>query len=335
MAGELVGGSPRALVEWTRLTTEFLIEARAYDFADRWEDLIQSVLVQVLDESRLRPTRDDQQVVQLLRRTVFGELRGQLRRHFDWNEEGELPWLASIESCVISDGLGPSSASTIEDIQREIANLSDQRSEALHDFYRDGQNFDQIAAHRKIPLRVVKRFLREALWELHERLATVIDRAESSRVDRVKSCFKTMEIDLASFVSESRAEDWATFRAHYPRCVDCSNVVARWSVVELLVREACGRSDRHPAAEDLIALQRDVDSLDYSQYVALMRHLDGCPACGEGMEMLARCDLQSFAANSGRNRFLRQGVSSMEDGAPRRVSGIVARVRHALGFSVP
>ncbi len=270
------------------MVASLLVEYRAYDFADRWEDFVERVLGQLLSLPRLGALELPAQ----LRQVTLDELSKRLRASSGWNEDGELPWC---ESSRMNERAGAVDAAVVARFEHEIAELPEQRAQVVSDVFGDGRSFDQIAAQRKLPLRMVKRFLRESIWDLRERCSEALRQGRPESEGRVKSCLKSLELDLPAFLVEPQLDQWRDFRTHYPVCLDCSLVVANWSRVENMVREACGAAHRHPSPEDLIALHRDGEGLAYPQYVALMRHLDGCPLCGEAMTLLARFDHRPIA----------------------------------------
>lgn len=270
------------------MVTQLLVEYRAYDFADRWGDLVQGVLGQLLRS----PWFSDGELEERLRRATLADLSQHLRAKTDWTEDGQLPWC---ESSKMNEQHAPDSALLVEQYRLEVEKLPEQRSQVVFDVFGEGRSLDQVAAQRKIPLRMVKRFLRESIWDVRERCAKHWRRLGSNGDERVKSCLKSLELDLPAFLVEPQLEEWSEFRSHYPVCEDCSVVVANWSNVEAMMREACGGVHRHPKAEDLIALHRDGEGLAYSQYVATMRHLDGCPPCSEAMTLLAQLDRRPIA----------------------------------------
>ncbi len=284
---ELRNGSSVALVKTARMITGLLVEYRAYDFEDRWGVFIQGVIGRLLSEPWIAPGQIETQ----LRRATLDDLGRTLRRAASWKLDGELPWC---ESSHMRDRTIPDAREGVEQFAREIAKLPEQRAQVLRDVFGEGRSFDQVAAQRKIPLRMVKRFLRESIWDLRECCGQHRSR-QSDTDERVKSCLRSLELDLPAFLVEPHLDEWRDFRRHYPVCHDCAAVVANWSRVEAMVREACGASDRHPSAEELIALHRDGEGLAYTQYVALMRHLDGCPPCSEAMTLLARFDRRPIA----------------------------------------
>ncbi|MDP6978816.1 MAG: hypothetical protein QF570_09480 [Myxococcota bacterium] len=271
-----------------RVVTGVLVEYRSYDFEDRWDVFVQSAIGQLLRDARRARGHDDAELQRIARQ----RLRGSLADAAGWKRDGELPWC---EQRRVRERASGGLCEQVEYFQREIAKLPEQRSLVLRDVFGEGRNFDQVAAHRKIPLRMVKRFLRESIWDLRER-GLARERREACKDDRVKSCLKSLELDLPAFLVEPQLEAWRDFRAHYPVCEDCSAVVSNWSQVEMLVRRACGGSDAHPTERDLIALHREGEGLAYTQYVALMQHLDSCPHCSEAMTLVSRFDGRPYEA---------------------------------------
>ncbi len=279
----LRAGSPQALIHAARAVAAVLVEYRAFDFEDRWDVFIQRAIGCALRDQAGR--RGD--LTPELRRISVELLRDPLADAVGWTRDGQLPWFEMRRAHPADD------AEVTECFAREISKLPEQRALVLRDVYGEGRSFDQVAAQRKIPLRMVKRFLRESVWDLRER-GLSRDRAQSRGDERVKSCLKSLELDLPAFLVEPHLDAWRDFRDHYPGCHDCSAVVSNWSQVELYVRRACGGPDLHPSEDDLLKLHRDGEGLAYGQYVALMRHLDGCPLCSEAMTLIARYDGRAY-----------------------------------------
>jgi DNA-directed RNA polymerase specialized sigma24 family protein len=336
LIGELSRGSSLALVDLTRMITRVLVDHRAYDFRDRWDDFVEIVLGQLLLEHRARSNQadskrcGDREALEVrLRTATMDELVGFFRSTTQWTADGEVPWCENSRISV----LDPADAEiVVAGFRSEIEKLPEQRSQVLEDVYGDGCSFDQVAAHRKLPLRMVKRFLRESIWDLRERCGTLLRGEAGGGEERVKSCLRSLELDLPAFLVEPHLGDWSEFKAHYPICQDCSNVVARWTRVESMVREACDGFRRHPPAQDLISLHRDGEGLAYTQYISLMRHLDRCPACGEAMSLLGHFDRRPIAQMLTRKP--KRGWGSGASGgrlAASLFSRLAARLRHTLG----
>lgn len=114
------------------------------------------------------------------------------------------------------------------------------------------------------------------------------------------SCRRAFEIDLAGFLEDPRADAFADFRDHYPRCPECSVEVGAWSELEAQLR---ARNDaRHPDPQQLA---RFPEGLDARERVGVERHLVDCAACRDELRAL-----EAFAPGS------LPGA-----GAPRRAKG--------------
>ena len=95
------------------------------------------------------------------------------------------------------------------------------------------------------------------------------------------SCRRAYDIDLADFLAEPRAERFADFRDHYPRCGECSAEVRAWTEVHGLLRPA---SDAHPEPE--ILLRYADDALAPAERSGLAAHLEQCAACRDELTAL-------------------------------------------------
>lgn len=94
-------------------------------------------------------------------------------------------------------------------------------------------------------------------------------------------CNRAFDIDLAAFLADPRAEAFADFRAHYPRCAACAAEVRVWTELT----EQLG-GERHPAA---VALA-EYASLPASERAAIDRHAAGCARCREELRLLEAFD---------------------------------------------
>ena len=337
LLAELRAGSSVALIELTRLIARILVDHRAYDFRERWDEFALTVLRRLLTEAGSsghvggadsgRGRSQSGSLEEKVRLATLSELVGFFRNATEWKADGEVPW------CEIGRMNDPADVvvnvePVVEGFRREIEKLPEQRSQVLRDVYGSGRSFDQVASDRKLPLRLVKRFLRESIWDLRERCGELLAGVSGSVEERRKSCLKSLELDLPAFLVEPHLAEWNDFKTHYPSCQDCSTVVAKWTRVESMVRQACHGGLLHPPAEDLISLHRDGEGLDYAQYISLMRHLDGCPPCGESMSLLSHFDQRPIGElltlerdGTGRTR---------DDGSTSLSSRLMAELRRLL-----
>jgi hypothetical protein len=107
------------------------------------------------------------------------------------------------------------------------------------------------------------------------------------------SCRRAYEIDIAAYLADPRAAEFADFRAHYPACVHCAAELRAWT--ELAARLHAGRA--HPEPELLLRYEDAPDRLDLAARGALRDHLTGCASCREEL-----AGLRTFAHAAGRGQ---------------------------------
>lgn len=171
---ELLGGDRAAFLKLNRLVTRFLVQLRAYDFRDEWDDLRQEVLLSVVANARAGRLRDPQAFVgyvRIITRNKFiDRLKAQLRRRekdtLPWTEEGELPTGARGDGSV--EGL-------TSDLWAAARRLPEDQQCVLHGVYRQGKTYQQVADETGLPLGTMKRRLRDALTTLRQRFAEEFD----------------------------------------------------------------------------------------------------------------------------------------------------------------
>jgi len=107
----------------------------------------------------------------------------------------------------------------------------------------------------------------------------------------VTACTKSEQIDLAAFLVEPRAEEWAAFREHYPACPECSAEMARWSELEGILRRPSQPS--HPSEAALLAFETDPGTLPAEEQRSVRLHLDSCAPCRDALAAVRSLDLES------------------------------------------
>ena len=107
------------------------------------------------------------------------------------------------------------------------------------------------------------------------------------------SCRRAFDLDLADFVAGSARPEWAEFRAHYARCVECSAEVRAWTELHLLLQAPAA----HPAEELLLRFETEPGRLPVDERRAVEEHLGRCPSCNDELAALRRFD---FTALEGR-----------------------------------
>lgn len=96
------------------------------------------------------------------------------------------------------------------------------------------------------------------------------------------SCRRAYELDLPAFLADPRDATWDDFRAHYPRCPECSAEVAAWTALHASL------AHRHPEPAELLRWSDDPDSLAADTRTLLARHLEQCPSCRDELRALDR-----------------------------------------------
>ena len=105
------------------------------------------------------------------------------------------------------------------------------------------------------------------------------------------ACIRSEQIDLAAFLVEPRAEEWAAFREHYPACPECSAEMARWSKLEGILRRPSQPS--HPSEAALLAFETDPGTLPAGERGSVRLHLDSCAPCRDALAAVRSFDLES------------------------------------------
>ena len=92
-------------------------------------------------------------------------------------------------------------------------------------------------------------------------------------------CSRFQELDLAEFAVDPRAPEWAEFRDHFPRCVECSRDVARFGALAAALGVTGTSASAHPSDTKLLALARAPGDLARDERARLEAHLAGCAPC--------------------------------------------------------
>jgi hypothetical protein len=105
------------------------------------------------------------------------------------------------------------------------------------------------------------------------------------------TCRRAFEIDLAGFLRDPASAEFAEFRAHYPRCADCSAEVRIWTELHLQLQSGGAVAEAsHPAEEVLLQFEEQPDALDAAQRATVERHLAQCRSCQDELRALRSFD---------------------------------------------
>src|SRR6185295_1700212 len=88
----LLAGDRAAFLELNRLITGVLVQLRAYDFRDEWDDLRQEVVLSVVANTRAGRVRDPQAFVGYVRAVTRNKFVDRLKTRLRLHEREAVPW---------------------------------------------------------------------------------------------------------------------------------------------------------------------------------------------------------------------------------------------------
>ena len=167
VVARLADGDRAAFLELNRLVTAILVQLRAYDFREEWDDLRQEVLLAVVANAKAGRLRDPQAFVGYVRIVTRNKFVDRLKQHLRLREDEALPWddeTARVTSLPVAD------TGEAAYLWAAVRALPDDEQRVLHGLYRQGRTYQEVADDTGIPLGTLKRRLRSALDTLRERL---------------------------------------------------------------------------------------------------------------------------------------------------------------------
>ena len=165
--GRLLAGDRVAFLEVNRLVTGFLVQLRAYDFRDEWDDLRQEVLLSVVANARAERLRDPKAFVGYVRIITRNKFIDRLKVRLRHHEKEALPWDEETARAVTAaerDG-------RVADLWSAVRDLPAEEQRVLDGVYRQGKTYEQVCAETGLPLGTMKRRLRDGLLALRRRFA--------------------------------------------------------------------------------------------------------------------------------------------------------------------
>jgi RNA polymerase sigma-70 factor (ECF subfamily) len=164
----LLAGERAAFLRFQRLVTSFLLELRAFDFEQEWDDLRQEVLLAVIANARAGRLRDPQAFVGyvriITRNKFFDRLKRKLRVEGEplaWEEE------TARASSAPAPGLGPELR---RDLAAALSALPEEERRLVEGVYVEGCSYEELSERSGVPLGTLKRRLRQGLAALRLRL---------------------------------------------------------------------------------------------------------------------------------------------------------------------
>jgi RNA polymerase sigma-70 factor (ECF subfamily) len=168
LLARLVTGERAAFLRFQRLVTSFLLELRAFDFEQEWDDLRQEVLLAVVANSRAGRLRDSRAFVGyvriITRNKFFDRLKHKLRA------EGEpLAWEEETARASVLAPPEPTPEAR-RDLRAALATLPEEERSLVEGVYVEGRSYEEMSERSGVPLGTLKRRLRQGLAALRLRL---------------------------------------------------------------------------------------------------------------------------------------------------------------------
>jgi RNA polymerase sigma-70 factor (ECF subfamily) len=166
----LLEGDRLALLKINRLITGFLVQLRAYDFRDEWDDLRQEVVLALLHNARAGRLRDPKAFVGYLRIITRNKFVDRLKKQLRHREGETLPWDEETARAAAEPLAGLDRDELMRDMWTAVQDLPDPERQLIEGIYREGRTYQEMSAQSGIPLGTMKRRLRAGLLLLRERL---------------------------------------------------------------------------------------------------------------------------------------------------------------------
>lgn len=168
----LLAGDREAFARFNRLLTGFLVQLRAYDFREEWEDLRQEVLAAVLGNLRAGRLRDPQALVGYVRIITRNKFVDRLKHDLRHPEGRTLPWDEETARAAPAPAEPAWQATQRAQVWAAVAALPEEERRVVEGVYRDGGSYEEVSRATGLPLGTLKRRLREAVATLRTRLGT-------------------------------------------------------------------------------------------------------------------------------------------------------------------
>ena len=158
----LAEGDRLALLEISRLVSNFLRRARAKDFQADWDDVIQEVLITTVSAVREDKIRDPAALGGFVRSVTHNKLNDRLRAHLKAGSGGTLPW-DDLHVGGLVDGPTTTTSEMDIEVRQLLAEMPPPLGEILMRVKGQGRTCEQVSADMEIPLGTIKRKLGDAI----------------------------------------------------------------------------------------------------------------------------------------------------------------------------
>ncbi len=171
----LLEGDRLAFARFNRLVSGFLVQLRAYDFQDEWDDLRQEVLMATLANARAGRLREVKAFVGYVRIITRNKFMDRLKRSLRSHERENLPWddESARAAAEADEGIAPIGAPMSEAMGAawaELRELPEADQRLLTGLYVEGRTYQEMCQATGVPLGTLKRRLTKTLRTLRERL---------------------------------------------------------------------------------------------------------------------------------------------------------------------
>ena len=167
LVGRLEAGDRLAFLKLARLVSGFLIQLRAYDFRDEWDDLRQEVLASLVANARAGRLRDPAAFVGYVKIITRNKFVDRLKRQLRQPESRALPWdEETARAAALPDPGDPRLAA----LWSAVEALPEPERSILEGVYREGRSYQEVADATGLPLGTLKRKLTASLARLRGEL---------------------------------------------------------------------------------------------------------------------------------------------------------------------
>ncbi|MCH7708254.1 MAG: sigma-70 family RNA polymerase sigma factor [Myxococcales bacterium] len=171
----LLEGDRLAFARFNRLVSGFLVQLRAYDFQDEWDDLRQEVLMATLANARANRLRDAKAFVGYVRIITRNKFMDRLKRSLRSHERENLPWddESARAAAEADEGFAPLGApigAPLGEAWAAVRELPEADQRLLTGLYVEGRTYQEMCQEAGVPLGSLKRRLTKTLRTLRERL---------------------------------------------------------------------------------------------------------------------------------------------------------------------
>ncbi len=166
----LLAGEPAAFLHFNRLVTGCLLQLRAYDFEQEWDDLRQEVLAAVVQSARAGRLREREAFVAYVRAITRNKLMDRIKRRLRRQEGQTLPWEEATAGAAEAEPAPGPEPELRRDLQDALAELPDEERRLVVGVYVEGRTYPEMADRSGVPLGTLKRRLRDGLARLRARL---------------------------------------------------------------------------------------------------------------------------------------------------------------------